>query len=471
MHIFSFKSGIVIYVTNMSNQDEQLISNKTRELVFLGLGILSILLSYLLTPSFSELMKGFLIQQTAPGLLDTNTFMIVGEGRLGTPFLNAGLLIILVLLSYRLTNTELNGNTIAAMFMVFGFGFCGKTLWSGWPLFFGVLLYALRNHKPIQSMIGLAWFSTALSPIVSVLTLYTQFDGMSAMSEVGSFSLFGFVLAIIVGLCAGYLTAVMANVLPGKHEGLTLFNAGLAAGLAGFFVFSIMKSIGIAHSAPVHEYPNLNNRLLFGCLCIYFLYLLIMGFLINQKEKRDIKAILLEKHQGDAIKAYGFGATLINMAVCGCICLVYFLCTRTGNMHGPIYSSIITIVGFSSNGISPKTMIPTMVGVYLTSFLLGGMHGVLLGESFIQSGFNYVGSKNMMNAAVYSCGMAPVVIKYGAFIGLLAGVIHSIIVPNTGVLHGWLNLYNNGFSVGFVVTFFVPAILAIKNQINQKEEK
>ena len=36
-----------------------------------------------------------------------------------------------------------------------------------------------------------------------------------------------------------------------------------------------------------------------------------------------------------------------------------------------------------------------------------------------------------------------------------------VLVLNTGSLHGWMVLYNNGFCLGLVCTFFVPAILLL----------
>jgi hypothetical protein len=37
-----------------------------------------------------------------------------------------------------------------------------------------------------------------------------------------------------------------------------------------------------------------------------------------------------------------------------------------------------------------------------------------------------------------------------------AGFINSSVALNSGVLHGGMNLYNTGFSVGIVAAFLVP---------------
>ena len=77
----------------------------------------------------------------------------------------------------------------------------------------------------------------------------------------------------------------------------------------------------------------------------------------------------------------------------------------------------------------------------------------------------------MLIAAIFGCGMAPVVYKHGAKIGFFAGMIHSVLVPNTGGLHGWMNLYNNGFCIGLVVTFFVPMLLALAATFCKKKNE
>lgn len=454
-----------------NNVEVKPVGNTLRAVVFIGLGLLSIILGFILTPNMANIAEGFRLQQSATGMLDLNTFMIVGEGNIGVPFINAGLLLIIVMLTYLFTGTTINGGTIAAAFMVFGFGFCGKTLWNVWPLFFGVILHALVNKKKISTVTGLAWFSAALSPLVSIISMYTRFDGTSTMGEAAQMTGGALGLAIVLGLIAGYLVAVFAGFLPEKHNGLTLYNAGMAAGLTGFFIFSLMKTLGIAHAGPSHEYPNLANGALIACVAVLLIYLLVAGLLITAKERGAIDNIVTRLYSGSAVEQFGFGASLVNMAVAGFVVVIYWWLTKTANAHGPLFACLFTVVGFASNGISARTMIPIMAGVYCTSIIVGGTQGALQGKSFLESAFNYVGTKNMLIAAVFGCGMAPVVYKHGALVGFLAGVMHSILVPNTGVLHGWMNLYNNGFCIGLVVTFFVPAVLALLNRKPKEEAK
>ena len=459
----------------MSNSENKVeivpVPNTLRAIVFIGLGLVSIIMGFVLTPSFAGIAEGFKLQQTASGLLDFNTFAVV-NGNIGVPFINAGLLLIIVMISYLLTNTTVNGGSIAAAFMVFGFGFCGKTLWNVWPLFFGVMLHAKINKKPINTVTGLGWFSAALSPMVSVMTLYIVANG-STNETIGQEVMFTFpslIIAIVMGLIAGYLVGVFGGFLPEKHQGLTLYNAGFAAGLAGFLIFAVMKVIGLGHTGPgpFHEFPDIANGKLAVCIVVALIYLLLCGLLIAAKERGSIDSIVTKKYSGSAVEQFGFGATLVNMAVCGFFCLIYWALTITANAHGPLFACLFTVVGFAANGISVRTMAPIFAGVYATSIGLTAIKALLTGAPVVETAWAYVGSKNMLIAAVFGCGMAPVVFKHGALVGFFAGMIHSVLVPNTGGLHGWMVLYNNGFCIGLVVTFFVPMVLTLLRR-NKKE--
>lgn len=47
---------------------------------------------------------------------------------------------------------------------------------------------------------------------------------------------------------------------------------------------------------------------------------------------------------------------------------------------------------------------------------------------------------------------------------MIAGALHIAIVMNIGVVHGGINLYNNGFSGGLVAGFLVPIIDAFRRE-------
>lgn len=447
------------------------VSNVLRAIVFIGFGLMSIIIGIVINPTLAGLLEGFKLEQMGSGLLDFNTFMAV-DGNIGAPFVNSGLTLIFAMLSYLVTKTPINGGPIAAAYMVYGFSFSGKTVWNVWPLFFGVMIYALVNKKKVNTMTPLGWFSGALSPFVSIATFYIRMGGKAneTIGETPAFSVLGFILAIVIGLLLGYMVALFASFLPDKHTGLTLYNAGFAAGFTGFLLFSFMKAIGLGHasSGPYHEFEAFADGTLIAAICALLVYLLICGLLITVREHGHIDTIVTTKYGGSAVEQFGFGATLVNMAICGFGCVLYWVLTITSTAHAPLFACLFTVVGFAANGITIRTMAPIMAGVYCMSFVATAIKALMIGAPVLETAMAYVGSKNMILAAMFGCGLSPVVYKHGPLVGFFTGMIHSLLVVNTGALHGWMSLYNNGFCSGIVATFFVPMILILLGRYQQE---
>lgn len=444
---------------------------KTKYAVFGGLAILLMAIGFFLTPNFSDIISGYGKLLTAKVFLDINKFVVV-EGAIGVPYINSGLLVLCVLFTYYITKTEIKGGQISAMFMVLGFAFCGKSIINVWPCVLGVLLYAKRNKKTFSSVMPLAWFSCALSSVFNLFAFYFRFD--SPLNETFSFSFPYFILAIVITACATYGVAFFASYMPTKHDGFTLYNAGFAAGICAILIYSVLKAFGLAHGAPSYDYSEINNPLLAGTIIVLLLYLGICGAVISKG--KNVKVVCTQcKKGGDYVSEFGFGAALVNMCVMGFACLSY-LCVagllfpngQSGNLSGPVFGALFTVVGFSSNGIAIKEVLPIYAGIFVTAFVSGGITGVVHGENFFTAGYAYVGTKSMLIAGLYACGMAPVTGEYGPLSGFLAAMIHCFVVPNVAQLHGWLNLYQNGFCLGLVTTFYSKICASFAAKKKQK---
>ena len=59
---------------------------------------------------------------------------------------------------------------------------------------------------------------------------------------------------------------------------------------------------------------------------------------------------------------------------------------------------------------------------------------------------------------LFSTTLAPLAGVYGYKLGILAGMLHFILATNVGIIHGGINLYNNGFSCGWVAIIMVPFV-------------
>ena len=113
-----------------------------------------------------------------------------------------------------------------------------------------------------------------------------------------------------------------------------------------------------------------------------------------------------------------------------------------GDLCGPILGAIWMAFGFAAFGAHVRNYLPVLAGVFLFTF-------------FSQYSPTTPG---IQLAAIFAVGLAPIAGQFGAFWGIIAGMLHSAIVMCTSVMYGGLSLYNNGFSAGWVAIFMVPTI-------------
>ena len=137
----------------------------------------------------------------------------------------------------------------------------------------------------------------------------------------------------------------------------------------------------------------------------------------------------------------GFGATLINMAITGLMAIAYILFVG-GDLNGPTIGGILTVIGFGAFGKHPRNILPIFGGIYLAT-----LSKTVAANDAV-----------MVLAALLGTTLAPIAGKYGWFWGVTAGFIHCSAVQSVVVLHGGLNLYNNGFAAGIVAAVLIPVI-------------
>ena len=65
---------------------------------------------------------------------------------------------------------------------------------------------------------------------------------------------------------------------------------------------------------------------------------------------------------------------------------------------------------------------------------------------------------SILIAALFCVGLSPIAGQFGPIWGIISGMLHSSIVMCTSAMYGGLNLYNNGFSCGWVAIVMIPVI-------------
>lgn len=371
-----------------------------------------------------ELLQGLKNIITSSGILISD-YMVIGG--IGPALVNAGLVGLIGLILIRINKVPMVGATIAAIFTMIGFGLFGKNILTIFPSLFGVYLYSRFTKKEFKAYIFPALYGTALAPIVS---------------EVALNSSFGLIGGILTGIAGGLIVPALAPHLLAAHEGHNLYNIGFTAGFAGLFLINLLRGFSFEPQTLAIWGTTFNTSirwLTFGMLAS----MIVLGFILNGKSFKHYPEIFKESGTAitDFVEIMGIGNTLTNMGIVGLIGMLYIELVG-GHYNGATLGGILTMVGFAAFGKQPKNIYPVMLGVYF-------------GTVFSVSNANDPGP---LLAALFVTTIAPLAGRYGPFIGILAGFVHLSAVSFTGVLHGGLNLYNNGFTAGLVATVFIGVI-------------
>lgn len=375
-----------------------------------------------------EIWRGLGAIVTSP---DTLISDYMGIGGIGAAFVNAGSLALMVLLVIYRLRLPITGFTIACLFTVTGVGLFGKTLFNVWFIPLGVFIYARQQQKPFKEVVYGALFGTALAPVTTEIIFSTVASPWIT-----------FPLGIMVSLLIGFILVPVSTNLLKVHQGFNLYNMGFTAGIVGILVVAILNSYGII-PIPQMIWTTGNNRL----FTVFLLALLLSMFSIGCYWERNPWSTLKQicQYSGqlrtDFVELMGFGATLINMAVIGLMAIAYILLVG-GDLNGPTIGGILTVIGFGAFGKHPRNVFPILAGVYLAT-----LSKVLAANDAV-----------MVLAALLGTTLAPIAGKYGWFWGVTAGFIHCSAVQSVAVLHGGLNLYNNGFAAGIVAAVLIPII-------------
>lgn len=413
--------------TNTENN----IENKTKILIITIYAVSLVLFGFLVdTPG--EIFKGLFRILIEPDILITD---YIGIGGMGAAFVNSGLLTLaFIFLLYKL-KINFNGAAFASLFLIAGFALFGKNLFNVWFIIIGVYLYSRLQEEKFSKYIYMALFGTAIAPIVTQIIFHT---GTPLFIRVP--------LGVCIGISIGFILPPLSSYLIRVHQGFNLYNIGFTAGMIGTIFVSILKSYGFLPEARM-VWTNGNNTILSIYMYLMFLSMIIIGFYLNNKSFDRVKNIM--KYSGRLVSDFvileGFAPTLIIMGINGLVAITYVLIVG-GDLNGPTIGGIFTVVGFGAFGKHPKNILPIFLGVFLGSL----------------TKLWAISDPAILLAALFGTALAPIAGEFGWQYGVIAAFIHSSVVLNVGVLHGGLNLYNNGFAAGFVAAFLVPIIEAFR---------
>lgn len=431
---------------NRENQksNKQGILRKTvgRELMIFTIitNLLLYLVAFLIaTPR--ELVQGMYQILISRDALITDYFVL---GGVGAAFLNAAMVMTVCMILLIVEKIPFTGPTMAVLFINAGYGLWGKNILNILPILLGTFLYAKLHRARFGRFIYMALFGTALAPFVTEMLYMLPFSAAV-----------NFVIAVAVGIFIGFIISPLSMHTASMHMGYNLFNVGFAAGIIAFVFVCVLRSLGL-ESEPVLIWRDGIPITLAVGMYVYFAMAVLTGLIIN---KGNIKKLLhIFSHPGRAVADFvlmdGPGAALMNMGLVGMIALTYIILIG-GDLSGPVLGAIWMAFGFAAFGAHVKNYLPVLAGVFLYSYV---------------SQYS-ADTPGIQLAAIFAVGLAPIAGQFGVVQGILAGALHSVIVMCTSSMYGGLNLYNNGFSAGWVAVFLVPTVESFMKHFEDRRLK
>ncbi|GEK91503.1 DUF1576 domain-containing protein [Alkalibacterium kapii] len=377
-----------------------------------------------------EILMGQISILLSPSNLVTDYFAI---SNVGATLFNSALLTAHSIAIIKISKAQINGAVIAGVLTVAAFSFFGKNLYNSTPIVIGAFAYAWVTRMPAEKSLLAALFGTALGPLVSEIS----FNLGLPLAQ-------GILYGYAAGFFAGFFIPPIANHVVDFTKGFSVYNVGFTCGIIGTLFISVIRSTG-KEVEPVSILSSGNNE--YFTLIFLFLYTVMLGagLYLNSWSFKGYKDLL--KHTGqlstDFLKTNGFQVTLINMSLLGFLSLGY-VHLHGGELNGPVIGGILTVVGFGAFGKHIRNVIPILLGVSLM--------GVVNDYDMSDTG--------VVTAGLFGTTIAPIAGRYGKWAGMLAGALHLSLVSNTDNLHGGINLYNNGFSGGFVAAIMIPLLEA-----------
>ena len=113
-----------------------------------------------------------------------------------------------------------------------------------------------------------------------------------------------------------------------------------------------------------------------------------------------------------------------------------------GDVNGATLAGVFTVYAFGALGKHPRNILPIMLGVYLMCIPNIWAHA----------------EPGPLLAALFCTTLAPLAGRFGVWAGIAAGALHLPMVMHVGSLHGFMNLYNNGFAGGLAMLIIVGFI-------------
>lgn len=202
-----------------------------------------------------------------------------------------------------------------------------------------------------------------------------------------------------------------------------------------------------------------NEQLLYTITSIFIVCLLLAGVLIERPSTILPKLVNLQTQSARLINdftLYGFGTAMVNAASVGLLALLaVYVCSVS--LSGPTLAAVLTVIGFSFFGNTVLNCLPIIFGVRLASLLARKTFGAYILITLFGTALG-----PLVTLVMFGLDLPLLLsIPLGLITGLAVGFILPAVAGSMLQLHQGYNLYNVGFSCGFLGLFAASLLLAL----------
>ena len=414
--------------------------------LFFGFISVCFLVAAVFMPDRVQMFSGLWQIWTQPGKISTNDFAL---GGFAAPFLNMGLVGLCFLVLMIVTKAQASNVTTLAFLLTIGFSSWGITVLNIWPTILGVAVYSLVKKEKLSANVNAMMFSTGIAPLVSdLLVRYPN-------AEVVGFNLAGILVTLVVGIFIGFVVAAGLSHAPNVHKGFDLYSAAVPVCFTAFFLnATLYKTIGIAlPAAPGSDTLAVASQSAANIFCcIVFGLCVVLALALGCKPRDYWKLLTADDHVGSISGKLGREVFLMNVGVYGLFILAYYNligATFNGITFGIIFCMLCTC----NSGSHPGNVWPIMLGYVLGSTVFGWL-SQLAGGTYAMT----INAHAICVGLCFANGLSPVTSKYGWFWGMVAAVMHFLLVTSVPNMHGGFCLYNGGFTAAVTCVLLVPVL-------------
>lgn len=353
-------------------------------------------------------------------------------GGLGAALVNCSLTSLSILLLLKINKIKPNGSMILSIWLILGFSMMGKNFLNIWPTIIGVYIYSRLQKEAFSNYIFIAILSTALSPLSEEIFRILPLNNYISI-----------ILSILFSILIGVILPPIAKFTFRIHQGYNLYNVGFANGIITIIIMSILKYFNVEIKTNFIWGKEFKIQLIIF-LSTLFITLIIIG--LNKYSIHKFAKIL--RHSGRTLTDYYLiydKNTFLNMGILGIFSLSYVLMVG-GDLNGPTTALILCITAFGSFGKHLLNITPIMLGVIICASFKG----------------TPLNTPVVLLTTLNSTALAPIAGQYGLIPGIIAGIIHFLLLLNIGHLSHGINLYNSGFIAGIVSIILLPILDSVK---------